>query len=168
MANYKTLIPFILQWEGGFVDDPDDTGGATNKGVTIATFKKVYGATSTVEQLKKITDEQWTNIFKKEYWDRWRGDDIVSQSIANIVVDWVWLSGTYGITLVQRLLSVVQDGVVGPKTITALNAQDAKKLFDNIKTIRVQYINDIIKKTPKKEKYRKGWMNRLNALTFEG
>ena len=38
MANYKVLVPFILKFEGGFVNDPHDRGGATNKGVTLATF----------------------------------------------------------------------------------------------------------------------------------
>ena len=36
MADVKKLAPFILKWEGGFVNDPDDLGGATNMGVTIA------------------------------------------------------------------------------------------------------------------------------------
>lgn len=40
MADIKVLVPFILSWEGGFVNDPDDKGGATNKGVTIATWIK--------------------------------------------------------------------------------------------------------------------------------
>ena len=40
MAKSIKLIPFILQWEGGFVNDPADLGGATNKGVTIGTFKE--------------------------------------------------------------------------------------------------------------------------------
>lgn len=39
MADVKKLAPFIQRWEGGFVDDPDDLGGATNMGVTIATYK---------------------------------------------------------------------------------------------------------------------------------
>ena len=38
MANVEKLVPFILKWEGGFVNDPDDLGGATNKGVTLATY----------------------------------------------------------------------------------------------------------------------------------
>ena len=39
MADVKKLAPFILKWEGGFVNDPDDLGGATNMGVTMATYK---------------------------------------------------------------------------------------------------------------------------------
>ena len=70
MAKAELLKPFILRWEGGFVDDPLDKGGATNKGITIDTFRSFYGQGATVEQLKNITDEQWLHIFKSGYWDK--------------------------------------------------------------------------------------------------
>ena len=59
MADVNKLAPFILKWEGGFVNDPDDLGGATNMGVTIGTYeaycrKKGYPK-PTVERLKNIT-----------------------------------------------------------------------------------------------------------------
>jgi lysozyme family protein len=168
MADYRKLVPFLLKWEGGFVNDPLDSGGATNKGVTIATFRKFYGADATVEQLKSITDKQWSHIFKSGYWNGWRADEIRSQSVANILVDWLWLSGSPAIKNPQRLLGVVPDGLVGQKTIAAVNAADAKKLFDDIKAARVQYINDIIARTPTNERFRRGWMNRLDAIRFEG
>jgi lysozyme family protein len=167
MADYKKLIPFILKWEGGFVNDPLDKGGATNKGITIATFRKFYGADATVEQLKNITDKQWNHIFKSGYWNGWLADEIRSQSVANILVDWLWLSGSPAIKNPQRLLGVAPDGAVGQKTIAAVNAVDAKRLFDDIKSARVQYINDIIVRTPTNERFRKGWMNRLNEIKFE-
>ena len=167
MANYQELVPFILKWEGGFVDDPLDKGGATNKGVTIATFRQFYGANATVEQLKNITISEWNHIFKSGYWNRWRADEIHSQPVANILVDWLWLSGAPAIKLPQQLLHVAADGIAGTQTIAAVNASEPKQLFDIIKARRVEYINNIILKTPTNERFRKGWMNRLNALKFE-
>jgi lysozyme family protein len=167
MADISKLAPFILQWEGGFVNDPLDKGGATNKGVTIAKFREFYGADATVEQLKGITDKQWNHIFKSGFWNEWKADEICSQSIANILVDWRWLSGSPAIKLPQQLLGVVNDGIVGAKTIAAVNAYEPQKLFDLIKARRIEYINNIIQKTPTNERFRKGWMNRLNALKFE-
>lgn len=68
MADVRKLKPFILKWEGGFVDDPADLGGATNKGVTIGTYKeyrKKKGLPEpTVEDLKKLSDDEWTDILK--------------------------------------------------------------------------------------------------------
>ena len=171
MANSSKLVPFILQWEGGFVNDPDDLGGATNMGVTIGTYeaycrKKGYPR-PTIERLKNLTKEDWAEIFKTMYWDRWKADGINSQAVANILVDWVWASGVHGIKRPQKLLGVAADGLVGPKTIAAINAADPKKLFDAIKADRAKFIDEICKARPKNEKYRKGWMNRINAIKYE-
>lgn len=57
MTAFDRLKQFILSWEGGFVNDPRDPGGATNKGVTLAKFREIYGKDKTVNDLKKITDE---------------------------------------------------------------------------------------------------------------
>ena len=171
MANLKKLIPFILKWEGGFVNDPDDLGGATNKGITIGTFgeyrKRKGLPPPTVQDIKNLSDSDWYEIFKTLYWDRWKADEIKSQSVANILVDWVWASGVHGIKRPQRILGVSPDGIVGSKTIAALNAADPKKLFDAIKADRAKFIDEICKARPKNEKYRRGWMNRINAIKYE-
>lgn len=123
MADVRKLKPFILKWEGGFVNDPADLGGATNKGVTIGTYKeyckKKGHPEPTVEDLKKLSDDEWTDILKTYYWDRWKADEIQNQSIANILVDWVWASGVHGIKIPQDLLEVSTDGIVGKNTIAA-------------------------------------------------
>lgn len=171
MADPKKLIPFILKWEGGFVNDPDDLGGATNKGITIGTYgeyRKRKGLPSpNVQDLKNLTEKEWYEVFKTLYWDRWRADEINSQSVANILVDWVWASGVHGIRRPQTILGVVPDGIVGAKTIAALNAAYPERLFEAIKADRTKFIDEICKVHPKNEKYRRGWMNRINALNYE-
>lgn len=171
MADSSKLIPFILQWEGGFVNDPDDLGGATNKGITIGAFteyKKRKGQKApTVDDLKNISDAEWHEVFKYLYWDRWKADELKSQAVANILVDWVWASGSHGIKRPQRLLGVKADGIVGKQTIAAVNAVDAAMLFKMIKDDRAKFIDEICKARPKNEKYRKGWMNRINAIRYE-
>ena len=171
MASINKLTPFILKWEGGFVNDPDDAGGATNKGVTIATYeayclRKGYPK-PTVERLKNIPDSHWTEIIKTMYWDKWKADEIKNQSVANILVDWVWGSGKWGIIIPQRILGVEPDGIVGNVTLNALNKRDPQELFAAIKAARVNYIDDIIRKRPSNVKFRNGWINRLNDIKFE-
>lgn len=172
MADVMKLVPFILKWEGGFVDDPDDLGGATNRGVTIGTYatyckKKGYPA-PTVERLKNLSEKDWAEILKTMYWDRWKADEIKCQSVANILVDWVWASGVNGIKIPQKVLGVTADGIVGAKTLAALNARNPKELFEEIRDARVQFIEDICRKRPANNKFKKGWLNRINSLQYVG
>ena len=174
MANVYKLAPFILKWEGGFVNDPDDLGGATNMGVTISTWKQVgYDKDGDgdidVDDLHLLTREDVVNrVLKPHYWDRWKADDIKSQSVANILVDWVWASCAHGIKIPQRLLGVSVDGIVGPKTLAAVNARNPRELFDMIKIARFDFIEDICRKRPANNKFKRGWMNRINDIAYVG
>ena len=167
MADYRKLKPFILRWEGGYINDQADLGKQTNKGVTLSTYRSVFGKNKTVSDLKKITDEQWEFIFKKFYWDKWKADDINDQNVANILVDWLWCSGSYGIKIPQRVLGVSVDGIVGSKTIAAINARDGRELFDTIKQERKDFIDRICQTRPQNRKFKNGWMNRINSLAYE-
>lgn len=167
MADYRKLKPFILRWEGGYTNDQADLGKQTNKGVTLSTYRSVFGKNKTVSDLKKITDEQWEFIFKKYYWDKWKADDIKDQNVANILVDWFWCSGSYGIKIPQEVLGVSVDGIVGSKTIAAINARDGRELFDTIKQERKDYIDRICQTRPQNKKFKKGWLNRINSLDYE-
>ncbi len=189
MANVDVLLPFILQWEGGFVNDPADAGGATNKGVTIGTWKqcgydKDGDGDIDVQDLKLLTTADVRDrVLKPAFWDRWKADAIHSQKVANILVDWVWGSGKHGIVIPQRLLGVEPDGIVGNKTLTAVNFADPDELFEAIFNARVKFLNDITnasiaryeQKVGRKAKntellrytnkrFIKGWLRRLDAI----
>lgn len=172
MAKIDILAPFILSFEGGYVNDPRDPGGATNRGVTIATWRQVgYDKDGDgdidVADLKLITPaDAVSRVMKPHYWDRWQADRIKSQSVANIVVDWVWASGKHGITGVQKLLGVKVDGIVGEKTLAALNAQDPRALFDHIHRARARFIDQVIAGRPTSACYRAGWLRRLDYIRF--
>lgn len=165
MAQAIELKPFILRWEGGFVNDPDDHGGATNKGVTIATFRQYYGASRTVADLRALTDEQWMHIFKAGFWNPCHGDEIANQSLANIIVDWAWGSGTRNaIRRLQAAIGVQPDGIIGKITLGKLNAEP-RWCFDRIFAARRAFLENIARR-PGQSKFLRGWMNRLNALKW--
>lgn len=183
MAKVEILAPYIKKWEGGFVNDPTDRGGATNKGVTLSTYtqycKRKGYPRPTVDRLRRLTDAEWLDILKSLYWDRWQADRIESQGVANILVDWVWGSGAYGITIPQRLLGVRCDGVVGDVTLSALNSRGSA-FFERLYAARVQYLHDITNSSVRRyearlgrkatgrellrytnKRFLKGWLNRL-------
>ncbi|MEG1728399.1 MAG: glycosyl hydrolase 108 family protein [Bacteroidaceae bacterium] len=172
MANVKLLLPFILKWEGGFVNDPLDKGGATNMGVTIATWRKVgYDKDGDgdidVTDLKLLTEADVLNrVLKPNYWDRWQADRINSQAVANILVDWVWGSGASGIKIPQRLLGLKQDGIVGSVTLTTVNKTDPLVLFNSIKAERKAFLLRIVERDPSQKRFIKGWLNRLNSINY--
>ncbi len=172
MARIDLLAPFILSWEGGFANLKYDRGGATNRGVTIATWKqqgydKDGDGDIDVADLKLITAEDATEMMRKNFWNRWRADEIKSQSVANILVDWVWGSGAYGIKLPQKILGVKIDGIVGAKTIAAVNARDPRELFAAIKKERAAFIERIVTRNKTQKRFYNGWMRRLNGIEFE-
>lgn len=167
MADYKKLIPTVLKWEGGFVSHPSDPGGATNSGVTLSTFRSVYGKDKTVQDLKNMTMEQWEYIFKKKFWDRWKADDIDNQVIANLLVDWLWASGVYGIKYPQEVLRVKTDGIVGLKTLAAINYYPNKKeLFEKLWNRRKKHFEDIVRNRPQSKVFLKGWLLRLSDFKW--
>lgn len=193
MAKIEELIPFVLYFEvgltkselsfpvpqmyaaatkKGFANDPVDRGGATMCGVildTYRTYRKSKGIlTTTVNDLRKMPYEDWRAIIKQMFWNRWKADEIISQPLANLLVDWVWTSGVNGIKIPQRVLCVTADGIVGPKTIAALNAANPRQLFDTLHNERIKFVDGIVRRNPSQVKFIKGWKRRINAITYSG
>ncbi len=172
MADVKLLTPKILAFEGGYVNDPLDAGGATNKGVTLETWRQVghdENRDGKIDELdiKLLTVEDATMVLKKFYWDKWHGDDIKTQGIAEILVDWIWASGVWGIKIPQKILGLQSDGIVGVGTLAAVNNfKDQHDLFLKIQNARIDFINGIILRNPSQVKYEKGWKKRIMSYVY--
>lgn len=178
MADVKVLAPFILSFEGGFVNHPNDRGGATNKGVTIATWQK-YGKDKDgdndidVDDVKLISNEDATTILKRFYWDKAKADGIESQSVANIIVDWVWGSGSRILKKVQEEANKLVkkptgvDGVIGKDSLRVINEANPKELFQLLHDRRAKFFNDIVASNSSQQIFLKGWMRRLNSIDYE-
>lgn len=194
MANYEKLIPHILKWECGIIAngrtneklfeearekgviiDAYDSGGATMCGITLNAYKdycrrKGYPV-PTVERLANIKFTEWSNVLKQMFWDKWKADGIISQSVAEVLVDWTWCSGSYGIKIPQSKLGVSIDSIVGEKTLLALNAlcnkDGAKNVFDMLVRERKEYIERICKSKPENKRFKDGWLNRVSDMKFK-
>lgn len=173
MADVALFAPKLLALEGGFVSDPDDPGGATNMGVTLGTWRDVgYDIDGDGDidagDLRLITPEQVVaSVLKPHYWDRWKADDINNQSIAELLVDWLYNSGSVAITTTQRLLGVKADGIVGPVTLKAVNSAGQRELFESVMHERRRYYEGLASRKPNMRKFLRGWLNRLSHFRFE-
>lgn len=175
MADVKKFEPFVLKWEGGakYTNSKIDRGGATKYGITIATWRTVgydKNGDGKIDEndVKLITEEDFTKVLKKNFWDKWKADKIKNQKVAEILVDWLWASGKWGIIKPQQLLGVKADGIVGKQTLAAVNGYpNQRQLFDAIKNARKAYIDKVIKNDPRQIAHKVGWLNRINSITFE-
>jgi lysozyme family protein len=175
MADFNTFLPTLLKFEGGFVNDPADPGGATNKGITLKTFKAfakpLLGVEPTLANLKKLTNQQAGVIYKAEYWDKVQGDAITLQELANILCDFYVNAGVNATKLLQRVLNEMGadlpiTGKIGPQTMNFMQgqAQNQAEVYRKYRQGRIDYYQNLVKKNPKLKKFLKGWMNRVNAF----
>lgn len=189
MADFKKMIPFIFHFAAGvpvkdlkkpleqqfeiarkkgWSKDPDDPGGATMIDVTLGAYEQYCRRKGyprpTEYSLRNISFDRWCEILKTMYWDKMKGDEIKSQGIANTCVDWLWASGTGRIKNIQRVAGVTADGVIGPKTIAAINAASSAELFRKLYSARATFY----KGCKGYWKYGKGWMRRLDAINPDG
>lgn len=173
MANiqlYADLLPSLEGKLGNVTNIIGDMGGATNCGITLNTFieySKIKGLPiPTVNDLKILSYTEWLNIVNALYWQKWQADSINNQSIANFLVDWLFNSGEYGILIPQKLLGIGQDGIVGVKTIQAVNSAPQQAFHDQLRMQRTLFVNNIAVKNPLEEKFEAGWHNRINSFTY--
>ncbi len=169
--DFKYCVNHVFDFEGGYVNDPDDRGGETNWGITIATAKR----SGFTKPMNLMTRDEAELIYKKLYWDILRLDDVIDRDVCLEMFDsGVNMGPGWPVKFVQRSLNalnntgkrwkdIVVDGRIGPATVTTLNSalthKDMKecilKAMNGLQTAR--YI-DITEAREKNEKYLKGWL----------
>jgi lysozyme family protein len=170
VASFDLFLPTLLRLEGGYVDDPSDPGGETNKGITMAIFRQcsheLLGLNPTSENLKSLTDSQAGIIYRANYWNKMRGDEIQLQDLANIACDFYVNAGTHATIMLQRILNsmgahVVEDGVIGPASIQAMNGFNQADVYRQYKQGRINYYQSLGQRFPQ---FLQGWLNRVDAF----
>ena len=160
-------LPFILRWEGGFVDDPDDHGGRTNKGVT----QNVYYAWRSDHNLprqdvRQISDQEVAGIYYERYWLSAKCD-VLRRKLDFAAFDTaVNMGPNRAIKILQEAVGSTADGVFGPATKTACDRCDLGEAMINYCDIREGLYRTFAKR-PGQDKFLKGWLSRLNALRHE-
>jgi lysozyme family protein len=179
MKTIEGLATEIVVREGGFVDDPDDPGGATNYGVTIHTMRRLgldltKDGTIDTADVRALTQAQAVEIFVEHYFRR-PGIHALPASLQASVFDMQVNAGSNAIRILQRLLrdmghDIAVDGVIGPQTIRAAQvAQDVAPghLADAYGIARRNYYYALADRRPASRKFARrrdggkgGWITR--------
>tara|TARA_R110000803_G_scaffold71299_2_gene134471 strand:- start:2491 stop:3000 length:510 start_codon:yes stop_codon:yes gene_type:complete len=154
--NFETALEMLLEHEGGYVNHPKDPGGETNLGVTKRTWAKWLGRDINEGEMKELTPEDVAELYKKEYWDRLKCDNLPT-GLDFFCFDWGVNSGTgRSAKALQRIISVAQDGAIGPKTLRALEDHNAKEVVDLMHSRRQEFYENLTTF----ETFGKGWTRR--------
>ncbi|MFL6578100.1 MAG: glycoside hydrolase family 108 protein [Povalibacter sp.] len=166
--GFGISLPFVLRWEGGFVNHRNDPGGPTNRGITQAVYdlwRKRQGlATRSVEQLE---DTEMRSIYEAQYWMPPRCDLLMS-NLDLVQFDTAVNMGVgRAVRFLQRSIQCEVDGDFGPGTERALSECDQGSTISEYCSLRERFYRGLVDKDAKFAVFLKGWMNRLNALRKE-
>lgn len=155
MANFHLALETVLEHEGGYVDDPDDPGGRTKYGISQRQYPDV--------DIQALDIEGVRRIYKRDYWDPLRLDELEDQGVATKVFDMHVLTGK-GALFLQRALRAVgspvkEDNRLGPITLATANQMSPESLLGALRSESAAYLR-VISERPALRKYRRGWLRR--------
>ena len=152
MNNFKDYIELILKDEGGYVNDPSDSGGETKYGISKRAYPNL--------NISKLSKEDAIAIYKRDYWNKSKCESL-PYNLRYIHLDTsinMWISTA--IKLLQKAAKINIDGIIGPQTI-----EESKKVtLQNYIDERRKKYEEIIKNNPKNIKFKKGWLSRIQRI----
>lgn len=154
--NFALALGEVLKHEGGWADHPKDPGGATMKGVTLATYRR-YRPGATKAQLRAITDAELQRIYREGYWNEIRGDDLLA-GLDLSLFDFAVNSGPSRAAIyLQTILGVAPDGKIGPLTLAAIAKHKPEALISELCSQRLGFL-ERLSTWPT---FGKGWASRV-------
>ncbi len=190
MATYDDTFRKTAAHEGGYVHDPDDVGGETYKGVSRR-YNPSWGGWRLIDELKQASGDFPDNLeqnvelqasvkdfYKQNYWDKFWGDEIPAQEIAEELFDTsVNMGARRAVTFFQEGMNllnrnqrdykdITEDGLFGRKTLEVLTAYlkvergDCKPLLKVMNILQGMHYIEYMRKSPTQEKYARGWFKR--------
>jgi len=173
MASIAPALQHTLRWEGGYQKDPADPGNynsldqlvGTNYGIAAFTAEDFLGFAPTEVVMRKLSIDLATCIYRQKFWGRIKGDQIDSQAVAGILFDGHVNHGNTGIRLMQDVLGVRRDGIVGPITLGRINASDPAQIYRAYRHARTMFYYKIAANRPQMKKFLRGWLNRIESFT---
>tara|TARA_Y100001938_G_scaffold90866_1_gene124561 strand:+ start:339 stop:818 length:480 start_codon:yes stop_codon:yes gene_type:complete len=154
LVEFDDIIEKVLEHEGGYVDDPTDAGGETKYGIS----KRAYPD----EDIKELTIERAKELYKRDYWDRFRVSNLPNR-LRHIYVDMcINMGGGRATKILQEACNsknankIDVDGGIGPATIKAATNVEPFRL----RAYRVMFYAELVMKKPEQERFWVGWFRR--------
>jgi lysozyme family protein len=145
--NFNECLSRVLKDEGGYSNDPSDSGGATKYGITIGDVSKYVKKNATPDDVKALTVAQASTIYKARYWDALNCDTLPSG------VDYTCFD--YG----------VHSGLGRPrKALDKFKSLSGTYLIDAINNERTTFLQGLAATRTKDQKYLRGWLNRVERV----
>jgi lysozyme family protein len=172
MAEFQPALQKVLAHEGAYVNDPDDPGGETYRGIArnmhskwsgwvcIDLCKLVPGFPANLEKDVELQNHI-TLFYQVNFWDQLNADKIDSQLIANSIFDFGVNAGVkVSALLAQLVVEADADGVIGPQSIEKINSFDPDHFLSAFTVAKIARYVSIIRKRPTSKKYLYGWVCR--------
>lgn len=162
--NFDEALKAVLHHEGGYVNHPSDPGGMTNLGCTKRVWEEWCGHEVDEKAMRALTPADVAPLYKAKYWDKIKGDDLPA-GVDYVVFDAAINSGPgRAAKWLQSCVGVEPDGGIGPKTLAAVAAFDAKTLVDDYAKRRLSFLMDL----PTWATFGKGWGRRVEEVRKAG
>lgn len=162
-SNFPACLAFTLAEEGGWSDDPDDPGGCTNQGVTLATYRMFHGPDATPETLRAMTDAERDLIYCEGYWDAVAGDALPC-GLDLMAFDFGVNAGpARSVARLQIIVGTKPDGIIGPITLRAIGAIQLPAIIDQFFASQRDYYMAL----PGFPTFGKGWLARCDRRVAE-
>ncbi len=153
MSDFDRAFDLLMESEGGYSDDSQDPGGETNFGISKRTYPQ--------EDIRFLTLEQAKELYKRDYWDAIRADDL-PYPINILIFDAAVNQGKKAaVRMLQEALKIKVDGVIGQQTIKAAVAASDSVCADYLAIRAVRYAG-----TYQFQRFGRGWMRRLFHLAL--
>jgi len=159
--NWEYCLGIILEHEGGYVNHPSDPGGETNMGVT----KRVYEEHGGTKDMKDLTFDDISPIYKKSYWDRVKGDQL-PEGLDLCIFDFGVNAGTGRATkYLQEMIGTTPDGAIGPNTLRKLDQFIGMEGIDGAITEYQHRRQKYYESLKTFETFGRGWTRRVEETT---
>jgi len=163
MERFERIFDYLLRVEGGYSDDKNDKGGKTKYGITEEEARD-FGYKGNMQDLTKDFAK---NIYLKKYYLGNKLDKVVNDKVALSICDWAVNSGRNGTKNAQIAINQLTnanldvDGIIGNKTLDALNAVDPEKFLEVYHNLQRIYYKGKVEADRTQEKFLTGWLNRV-------